>query len=147
MSEEVKPASKKTAKKASAKKVDTAPKAEEKPSKVFFYFPKSRGASYSWREGDKVRRCKAVNRVITLDPSNDDDAYMIEKFRADRANQANGGAKFVEVSDKAAEATDAGTKIELLMEMDFNALVTMLGGDIELLRLKKGDLIAKALGM
>jgi hypothetical protein len=113
------------------------PKAEPKSKIVHFYFPKSKGASYGF-EGISV---KAKNHIITLDGAKDLEAYAIKMLRNDKGN----GVKFIEIADKNEDSGDIGKRIDVLIDMDYGALVSMLGGALELHRLSRGGLIAKAL--
>lgn len=157
-------ATKKTVKKAPVKKADpvvestTAPAAPAAPpapapkpqSKIVnYFFPKAKGASFSWNVGTvdapKTIRVQAKNGVLILDGANKDHAFAIEKLSKNPQNKANGGAKFGEVKTSNIEAGGIGLEIDKFIEMDESAIIAVLGGDIELYRLTKGSLIAKAL--
>lgn len=124
-----------------AKKQPPQKKAEvaAEPKLIHFYFPKSKGATYGF-EGITV---KAKNHIITLCEGNAKEAYAIEQLR----KSPDKGTKFTEVADKITDESDVGKRIDKLIEMDYSALVTLLGGAMELHRLSQGELIAKALGL
>lgn len=141
--------SKKTAKKSPAKKAPSKAPAKKERTKRYFYFPKSRGASFGWSKiiGDQTVPItfRAVNNILTVDTSTEDGKTLLRILENHRGNEKNGGAKFAEVMTKRAEGGSKGAEIEKLMAMDFGSLFTLLGGGIENQRLSKGDLIAKVL--
>lgn len=126
-------------------------KAAPAKKKIHFYFPRSAGASFSNTVGavnGRGGRCvqvRAKNHILTLDEANADHTFFIARLRKAPENRGNGGTKFVEVDANARDVMDKPNQIDKLLEMDETAIITMLGGDLELHRLTKGGLIAKVL--
>lgn len=117
---------------------------------VHFYFPKSAGATFTHNKVDadgnsNPLTVRAKNHVLTLDPATAEGKHFISALKKDKANKANGGVKFMQIEDPSGPVSDIAKSIDDLMAMDESSLITMLGGDIELHRMSKGGLIAKAL--
>ena len=127
--------------KAPAKKVVL----KEKSKTVNFFFPNRRSAGFTWQVGSKTIRFVARNSMLVLDGAKDSEAFAIGKLRKDQRNKKNGGTMFIEVADGAITPSDTGSQIDNLIEMDVSMIRVMLGGDLELNRLTKGELIAKVL--
>lgn len=119
---------------------------EPKSNFTCFYFPKAKNSSFTWMiEGADSIHVSAVGNMLKIDSTTPEGKFAIGKMDKDPRNKKNGGGMFAEVASGGVEIGDSGSRIDQLNAMDNNSLVMMLGGDIELHRLTKGGLIAKAL--
>lgn len=149
---------KKTTKKAMAKSVlfvdpePTTVKPVPAAKKVIsFFFPKGEGSIFVWpktnSEGERISNVsiRVESNMIRLRPDDSDYAFIAKRLRADKRNSKNGGNMFEEVETGKVATSNIAERIDQLNAMDKPALITLLGGGMQLHRLTTGALIAKAL--